>query len=297
VREFRPDAILGVGQNVLPVLAAIRERPVIWYAGDEPTILHLSLLKNYRTSNRIRSLQEAFYSLIYERTLLSRVSGVVVVSELDRFAMRWIAGARKVVTIPNGVDLEKFHTNDGKKRPYSVIFWGRMDYPPNVDAVLWFYEEVFLVLKRKYEQAEFVIVGADPHALVLDLGKKSGVRVLGEVEDIRPYVWSAACTVIPIRLGHGIKNKLLEASALGAAAVISPQCLNGLRVCKDDYPWLVAKSKDEWIRSVEHLWWDEDARIRLGRKARRWVEESHTWEAVAQSLQEFLKELSTSLQA
>jgi polysaccharide biosynthesis protein PslH len=103
-------------------------------------------------------------------------------------------------------------------QPY-VLFVGQMDYLPNIDAVEFFSREIFPLVRQKFPQARFVIVGRNPAPRVRDLVKREGVVVTGTVPEVQTYLLGAAVVVAPFRISQGVQNKILEALALGKAVV------------------------------------------------------------------------------
>jgi sugar transferase (PEP-CTERM/EpsH1 system associated) len=127
----------------------------------------------------------------------------------------------RIETLENRPDLNYFDPNLVETtaeirdwQPY-IIFTGSMDYFPNVDAVTFFYHEVFPAVREKLPKAQFVVAGRNPTSAVRALARDSSVHVTGAVPDIRPYLRGAAAAVAPMRVARGVQNKILEAMAMG----------------------------------------------------------------------------------
>ena len=73
-------------------------------------------------------------------------------------------------------------------------------------------------------------MGSDPSERVKALAKRPDIDVTGKVADVRPYVRSAALFVCPLRVGSGVKNKILPAMAMEKAMVATPLSIDGLDV-------------------------------------------------------------------
>ncbi|HEX7592700.1 MAG TPA: glycosyltransferase, partial [Anaerolineae bacterium] len=74
----------------------------------------------------------------------------------------------------------------------SLVFTGKMDFRPNVDAMAWFCDEILPRIRAAIPLAHVVIVGQKPAARVAALRERPGVEVTGWVPDTRPYVADAA---------------------------------------------------------------------------------------------------------
>jgi glycosyltransferase involved in cell wall biosynthesis len=126
----------------------------------------------------------------------------------------------KTTWVPHGVNdyLLVYEKRDPKYKNY-VAFFGKMDYQPNIDAVLWFVENVLPHLNR---DLKFIVVGAYPKKIIQDLPKKfKNVEVSGYVEDPYLILKSSLCVVAPMQTGGGIQNKILESMALGTINIVS----------------------------------------------------------------------------
>jgi hypothetical protein len=207
---------------------------------------------------------------------------VWVVSNADRRAMRWAAGARDIDVLPNGVDSDYYHPMNEQTRDRSCVFWGRLDFGPNVQALEWFCWRVWPQMRQCVPDAVFSIFGFQPTLAVERLvSSTEGVELIPNHPDIRAEVCRRQVVVLPFVSGGGIKNKLLEAAAMGMPVVSSERTCAGLHSAAE-VPFLLATTPGDWVRAIQGLWVDPDRRRALGQQARRWAVRNHNWKAVAQ---------------
>lgn len=287
---LKPSVVIALGQHgplMLQALRGVGRCKLVWYAADEPVYFQLSCMRREPVTQwPSRWTKVALYAAL-EALFVRGLDGAVGVSPLDSRLLRWVGGVRRVVTIRNGVDLDRYRPESSSKpstEPRSLVFWGRMDFEPNVDAVLWFARRVWPRLRWYRPDATWQIVGKNPDPRVQRLSALPGVSVLGEVPDIRPYAQTAAVTVLPMRCGGGIKNKLLEAAAMGRPIAASPRALRGLVWDRDRPPVLQCRTPDQWVHTIRRLWADQSLAKSVGRHARLWVQKNHTWSVAAQTL-------------
>jgi len=159
-----------------------------------------------------------------------------------------------------------------------------MDFRPNVDAVLWFADEVLPLIRARRPDVHFVVVGQKPHARLDPLRQREDVTVTGWVEDVRPYFSGAAVYVAPLRMGGGTRLKLLEAMAMGKAIVSTSLGCEGFDVA-DGHEMCVADGAEDFARAVVGLMESSALRESLGRRARRFVEAHYAWEAIVPRLE------------
>jgi len=212
----------------------------------------------------------------YERAYAPLVDRVWVVSDTDQRAAKWLAGMPAADLLPNGVDMAFFHPITVPEIPHSAVFWGRLDFEPNIDALVWFCRDVWPDLVRRVPAAKFTIMGYQPTSDVERLASLPGVTLRPNVPDLRSAVCEHALVVLPMVSGGGIKNKLLEGAAMGRPIVCTPRASLDLRP-PGKLPLAVVKSPSEWVERVIALWGDPAARAELGQRARTWVAEYHSW--------------------
>jgi sugar transferase (PEP-CTERM/EpsH1 system associated) len=211
-----------------------------------------------------------------ERGLPAWTKAVAMVSraEADVFDSFTHPGAATVAA--NGVDLDYFAPRSVPVEQ-ALAFVGAMDYLPNVDGAVWFAREVWPAIRATHPTAEFRIVGRKPSPEVQALAALPGVKVLGTVPDVRPFVASAAAAVVPLRLARGIQNKVLEALAMARPVIAAPPALAALGTVPGEH-LLRAEAPAEWVQGCCDLLDDPTRGHALGAAGRRYVEAHHRWE-------------------
>lgn len=301
IDRVRPAAVVAVGQHgpvILRGLAwAYPNLPRLWYAADEPVSFQLSMLRREGIGalrHRARlSVVFGLMQMLYNRgNQAHRLSTAIGVSPGDTKRLGLIGGC-KAVTIRNGVDTEYYQPEPGTMRlPRTCAFWGDLSFEPNIDAVTWFVNKVWKQVSYHRPDAKLTIMGRRPTDAVLALGDEPGVELLRDVPDLRPHLQSAGVAVMPMRCGHGIKNKLLEAAAMGMPILASPQAVRGLAFGEGRPPMMVCKGPADWIKRLDRVWSNPSQAVATGELARQWVLDRHTWPGAAAKLQRLLQTLA-----
>jgi len=177
--------------------------------------------------------------------------------------------------VENGVDLDYFSPLPDITSQ-TAVFVGVLNYKPNIQAVQWFAKEVLPLVRKKLPHAQFQIVGKDPSPRVKTLKNHDGVRVVGPVPDVRPYLESAAAVVAPLQVARGVQNKVLEAMACQRAVVCSPQAAHGIRALPGRH-LLIGESPKQFARYVLALMRNDDYRQQVAAAARRCVQRRYNW--------------------
>jgi len=189
-----------------------------------------------------------------------------------------------VAIIPNGVDTTYYRPLTGPSPevvlpPYSMVFTGKMDFRPNIDAVLWFAHEVLPLIRAQVSEARFYIVGQQPHDRITAIAGEPGVVVTGYVDDVRPYIAGAGAYMVPLRIGGGTRLKVLEAMAMSAGLVSTTVGCEGFPVVAGQH-LLIADTAESFAAAVVRLLRNPDDRARLGAEARHFVEACYDWESI-----------------
>ena len=170
-----------------------------------------------------------------ERRIARECDLSVLVSDAEAalFAARHPDCADRIRGVSNGVDHRYFDPTLDHQPVYDTsqpnfVFTGTMDYPPNVDAVVWFAREILPLIQASLPAARFHVVGSNPAPEVLKLRRLDGVSVAGRVPDVRPYIAHATASVAPMRIARGIQNKVLEAMAMARPVVLTAAALEGI---------------------------------------------------------------------
>jgi glycosyltransferase involved in cell wall biosynthesis len=129
--------------------------------------------------------------------------------------------------IPYGFD--RFPTPRDAPDCQEIVFVAGFGHPPNEDAACWFVSEVLPLVKQKVPTAYLSIVGSNPTSRVRALAR-DGVSVRADVSDteLRAAYTSARVAVVPLRVGAGVKRKVVEALSEGLPLVTTPVGAQGL---------------------------------------------------------------------
>jgi glycosyltransferase involved in cell wall biosynthesis len=236
----------------------------------------------------------------WEGSLIRRTDASIYISDVDAASVPPEMGpvaSRHV--IPNGI-VEQNYTgasHTGIPSP-NIGFLGNMSYPPNIDAVHWLFEKVFLPIREKSKNLSLIIIGRNPADSVKDLGNRAGVTVTGTVEDIWPYVNSVDLFAFPLHIGAGMKNKVLEVMYAGKPVLTTRVGNEGINAVpgKD---LLICRTPEEFQQEAIRLLEQVNERIKIGNSAREFVAGNYTWDRILKRYEELIdgkpRETSTGM--
>jgi len=225
-----------------------------------------------------------------ERQLLDLCDAHTVCSERERGILVAQAPSARIDVIGNGVDAEFFSAASAGQEPRRVlVFVGSMDYHANIDAALYFANEVWPLVRARRPDLEFIIVGSRPAAEVLALRDRPGITVTGTVDDIRPYYARALAVVVPLRVGSGTRLKVLEAMAAGVPVISTTLGAEGLAVTPGANI-LIADSPAEIAGRAAELEAGSPDWRRFAQNARELVATQYDWSIVGAKLRRLYAE-------
>lgn len=214
--------------------------------------------------------------------------GVAFVSEDDAARARSALPALRAVVVPNGVDVEHFRPGPHLPRPdgRTIVFFGTLDYFPNLDGVRWLLDEIWPLLERSHAGARLKVIGPRPAGEILRR-RSPRIEVTGAVDDLRPHLAEAAAIVAPLRVGGGTRLKIVEAMAMGKAIVSTRLGAEGIAAA-DGRDLLLADEPGPFALAVGRLLDDPALAAALGGAARALAEREYAWSAAGERLERLL---------
>lgn len=263
--------------------------------------LDTDILKNYKVvldswgidseiSFQIYKMQKNFFSkfLSYlkylrhyysELFLLSQINYFVAITDKSYNFYSKHFKNKKIFLVPNAVDLEYFCSDkDIPVEKGRISFVGIMNFLPNIDAVMFFCKEVVPQLRKKID-FKFYIIGKNPTKEVLNLANGKDIIVTGEVKDIKEHFLKSEVIVIPLRMGSGLRNKVIQAMACGKTVVATKDATEGLNV-EDNVNILIANTPEEFVEKILLALNNKELNLKIGENARKYVEENFSYDVV-----------------
>jgi glycosyltransferase involved in cell wall biosynthesis len=221
----------------------------------------------------------------YQRAVWARFTDIQVFTSRDACRLAEVApgiDARLHVN-PFGVALPPA-ADPAREDPQMLLFVGNFRHAPNVDAARWLVSEVMPRLRSRSPQARLVVVGGGGREVLADQRGADGVEVAGEVADLRGHLDRAAVVLAPVRIGGGMRMKVLHALAAGKAVVTTTRGADGL-IDPGRLPLLLAEDEDGIAQAAAGLLADQPLRRSLGIRARQFANQHHSPEAYAGRLE------------
>lgn len=225
------------------------------------------------------------------------VSLFVSPDEAELFRSRMpddIRSRTDVKTLRNGIDSaffdpalvepeERMLASPGPR----LIFTGQMDYAPNIAAVRRVVDRILPRIRQVLPGTSFHVVGRNPSQGLLDRHERDGCHVWGRVDDMRPWLKAADAALIPLEIGRGVQNKVLEAMSMSLPVVLTGEAAKGIDPSAYEH-FLAVDSDEDLAGATIALLKDSERAYANGRAARQFVMENLSWHSALSSLPELV---------
>jgi glycosyltransferase involved in cell wall biosynthesis len=223
----------------------------------------------------------------YEGQLVREFDAVIAVSHEDKVALQEAADEKvPIKVIPIAIDTDEVTVVEREVEPNHILHIGTMYWPPNVDAVKWFIEAVYPIIRKRRPDVQFDVIGARPPGELLALNSSGhGVNVTGYVEDPTPYQRQAALMVVPLRAGGGMRVKILNALGEGIPVISTTLGCEGIEVTPGR-DILIGDSPETFANQVLRVLNNPDLGRLLAANGRRLAESKYDYRQAYSALDE-----------
>lgn len=233
---------------------------------------HLPLLSGYLR-------MQARRWTAYECAALQHPDCVAAITPEDAAVIRKLT-VRPVRIIPAGVDTETLQPFDPAAADEAhVVLLGSLRWLPNRDAAQWFVEEIWPAVRERVPRASCTVAGSHPPQS-LRARASDHLSVPGYVNDLSALLARATVVAVPLRVGGGMRIKLLEFFARGKAVVSTRIGAEG-NSAQHGTHILHADTPEEFADAITRLITDADLRRSFGAAGRELVEQQYSWHSVA----------------
>jgi glycosyltransferase involved in cell wall biosynthesis len=241
-------------------------------------------------ANRFQKGMEYRKSLRFERQQLGDADLVLVDSDEDRNYLCKQIGRNIVCTLPLGFNPDLF-SSKGKVEDIvqpAIVYSGSMKADQSIDAAVFLVHEVMPAVWEQIPDAHLYIVGGSPTDEILALSS-SRIHITGYVEDLAPYLRACKVYACPLRLGSGMRTRVVEALACGTSMVVTSMAVRGLTKTSQDGPWVVADDAVSFSKAIVNTL-NETGSV-FGERAEMYANDRFSWSSISTQLSAYYKEI------
>ncbi len=239
-------------------------------------------------TRKLGKVQTAYVQRL--ETELASVSDLcLVVGARDEELLRKMTLANNVEFLPAGIDLDYYSFQPPVVGENLLFMASSYKWHANSDSVRWLHNEIMPRIWAQYPKATLYITGSDHTPDMRRWTADGRVVLTGFVPDECVIAAKCGILLVPIRLGAGIKLKVLTALAMGKAVVTTPQGAEGVAGLEDGTHCLIRDSAESFADAVGELLDGCSLRERLAVNGRRLVCDRYDWGVVARQFESLLR--------
>ncbi len=240
--------------------------------------------------NRIGSYGEYAQNLceLLEISLLNNFDGIITFSEDDKERLLQKLSVQNIYSSPFAVMSEEIkEIQDKNFEIKKLVFVGYENHSPNRDAVEWYANDMS---KEIYEKFGFVlhVIGNWTSAFKLKYTNNPGILFAGFVENLSEYC-SNSIMIVPLRIGSGIRTKILHSMAWGVPIISTNTGSEG--IIENDKIFLHANNTDEFVKAIHKIIEDVQSAKRMTLNAQSVLKKHYSQEAAGEKRFLFYKSI------
>jgi glycosyltransferase involved in cell wall biosynthesis len=254
---------------------------------DSVDIVYARLFAKAKLENNTDYYVEAELIKNREVTTYSQADLIVTITPEDTNILLQDLPEINTFIIPN---IHEIHASDAEKTEFpSLVFIGVFNHEPNVDAVLYFYHDIWPKVIINHPDSHWFIIGGNPPQEIQSLAC-SNIEVTGYVPETLPYLKKSWISIAPLRFGAGMKGKVGEAMAAGIPVITTDFGAQGLDITSGEQ-LIIASTAAEFSEQINNLISDSAKRKYIGEQGHLFIESRYSTQAVKVTLSKFINKL------
>lgn len=211
---------------------------------------------------RFKRTKNIIWPIIYlfELLICKMANKVICVSQVDKnYLVKYFRiNPKNIEILENPVDTSIFYPNNKvkliirkelniKDKEKFILFFGQLDYQPNVEALKIIANEIIPALNYKKSNYKIVVCGKGDGKGFLKNFKDSNFIFKGFVGKIQDYINACDVVIAPLKSGSGTRIKILEALACNKRVISTSIGAEGLKINK------LLEVEDDWKKFVKKI--------------------------------------------
>lgn len=225
----------------------------------------------------------------YEQDVKNSFDLLLAISEIDQKEYQKLSYSIPSMAIPIGIELKQYPKNLYEEKPMiKLAYIGSLDWRPNIEAVEWFFKEVWPTIYKNYENIEFHLAGRNPVDVIKNL-EHPGLYFHGEIESAIDFISNQDIIIVPLLSGSGVRVKVLESMALGKLVISSSKGFEGINI-QNNVNAMVANDTEEFIATINKALESKKTIRQVGEAARLFIEHNYNPETQARQILKLISE-------
>lgn len=296
LKENEFDIIQFESLYVIPYLAIVKKYSNAKFILRAHNVEHQ--LWERRSMEEKNILKKYYLNLLasrikkHETAAINNVDAVVTITHIDETYFKKITPKGTFLTIPFGIDIEKYSHFPSHASLATVFFIGALDWKPNIDGLLWFIKNVWQNISKQLPGTKIHIAGKNTPQKIKNLSS-GNIQVDGEVPDALEYMSRHNIMIAPLFSGGGMRIKIIEAMAMGKVVITTTMGAEGIP-CKNGENILIADTREDFSKRLIESIGNQEQCNTIGNNAKQFAFQHYDNKILSKKLIAFYNHLITS---
>lgn len=289
--EKQYDLVQLEGLYLCPYISVIRKYSGALIAYRAHNIEYEIWERTAKLSEGLRSHYLANLSKRIKRFEISHLNTydlLVPITDRDGQILDALGNTKPRHTSQTGIDFASLVPTAKKLEFPSLFHIGALDWAPNQEGLIWFFDHCWSKLHAEHPQLKFYLAGRNAPEWFEKRVKNEGVEYLGEIADAYDFMNSKAVMVVPLFSGSGMRIKIIEGMALGKPIVTTDIGTEGIPT-ENGHNILIANDADQFTNAIARLINDRELSDQIGKHAIGFIQEKFDNLSQAGALIDFYK--------
>lgn len=229
--------------------------------------------KNKSLLSRFHSFLTYLRTKRYEKHLLENALATIAISKEESSFIQQFCKPKRTLVIPSLIDKKELCKSVIKEKENTLLFFGSFNHTPNIDAMIWFCNDIFPLILKRVPEVFLNIVGENAQKKLTWL-QKENINIVGTVPNMKPWISEATVIVSPIISGGGARIKNIETLAMGKPLVTTSLGAEGIGdgICEGYY---IENDAAAFAKKVVELLINKELRAEIGALGKKKIEVLH----------------------
>lgn len=242
-----------------------------------------NILKKFYLKNLVKRICNFKLSILNKYDVLVPITG----RDLDVFNN--LGNAKPTHVSQTGIFIDELLSIPEKAEYPTLFAIGAMDWAPNQEGLIWFLNNIWGEIRKKYPNLKFYVAGRNaPVWLEKLLLATTGIEYIGEVENAHDFINSKAIMIVPLLAGSGMRIKIVEGMALQKCIITTSVGTEGIST-SHKHNILIADDSASFINAISSVVESKELFDNLAKNARIFIEENYNNLTISNKLAEFYK--------
>lgn len=225
----------------------------------------------------------------YKLHYLNDYDFLIPITKRDGDIYNSFGNTRPVHVTETGVDKERYIQRYTDPAYPGFFHIGALDWMPNQEGLIWFFDNVWSEFTKKYPKTKFYIAGRNaPQNFIKYISSYNNIEYLGEINDANDFIDSKSVMVVPLLSGSGMRIKIIEGMALGKTIITTTIGTEGINTTNGENI-LIADTPEDFCKYLEDIYNNKELHSKISNNARDFVNKYYNNYNIAAGLVDFYK--------